>query len=119
MSLRNIYSLVNISKFILVLAAATMFAPRANAQSTCTLNTASPSVTICTPANNATGLTSPVHVNAGTTDTGHTVKLLQVFVDGTAVPPATTNQSWTDRQISMTAGTHRLTVQATDDANTI
>jgi phospholipase C len=64
-------------------------------------------------------LTSPVHVNAGTTDNGHTVKLLQVFLDGTAVPPATTNQSWTDRQISMTAGTHRLTVQATDDANTI
>ena len=120
MSLRNSYLVVNTSRFLLVTAALTlMMAPRANAQATCTLNSASPSVTICTPANNATGLTSPVHVNAGTTDTGHTVKLLQVFVDGTAIPPATTNQSWTDRQITMTAGTHRLTVQATDDANTI
>src|SRR5437660_5439765 len=117
MSLRNIYSLANTSKFILVLAAAAMFAPRANAQATCTLNTASPSVTICTPANNATGLTSPVHVNAGATDTGHTIKLIQVFVNGTAVPPSTSNQSWIDRQVAMPTGTDRLTVQATDDAN--
>jgi len=116
---RNIYSVVNTSKILLLTAAFLVCGSRAHAQATCTLNSASPSVTICTPANNATGLTSPVHVNAGTTDTGHTIKYIQVFLDGVSVPPATLNQTWIDRQIDMAAGTHRLTVQATDSANTI
>ena len=119
MSLRNICSVVNVARFLLVAAALTVMMPRANAQATCPLNPASPSVTICTPSNGETGLTSPVHVNAGTTDTGRTIKYIQVFVDGSSVPPATLNQTWIDRQISMTDGTHRLTVQATDNANTI
>jgi phospholipase C len=116
---RNIYLVVNTFKILLLTAAFLLCGSRADAQATCTLNSASPSVTICTPANNATGLTSPVHVNAGTTDTGRTIKYIQVFLDGASVPPATLNQTWIDRQISMAAGTHRLTVQATDSANTI
>jgi phospholipase C len=116
---RNIYLVVNTSKILLLTAAFLVCGSRAHAQASCTLNSASPSVTICTPANNATGLTSPVHVNAGTTDTGRTIKYIQVFLDGVSVPPATTGQTWIDRQIDMTAGTHRLTVQATDSANTI
>lgn len=119
MSLRNSYLVVNTSRFLFAAAALFLIMPRASAQATCSLNPVSPTVTICTPSNGDTGLTSPVHVNAGTTDNGHTIKYIQVFVDGAAVPPATLNQTWIDRQISMTDGTHRLTVQATDDANTI
>src|SRR5437763_14425351 len=115
----NNYCVVNTFKILAIIATLFAVAPRASAQASCTLRTTSPSVTICTPANNATGLTSPVHVNAGTTDTGRTIKYIQVFLDGTSVPPATLNQTWIDRQISMADGTHRLTVQATDSANTI
>src|SRR5437868_15545877 len=118
MSLRNIYSVVNTSKVLLVLAVIGVITSRANAQASCTLNTASPSVTICTPASNATGLTSPVHVNAGATDTGHTIKLMQIFVDGVGVTNSP-NQPWIDKSVTMSAGTRRLTVQATDDANTV
>ena len=119
MSLRNICSVVNVPKILLITATFGMITARASAQATCPLNPVSPTVTICTPTNGATGLTSPVHVNAGTTDTGHTIKYIQVFLDGASVPPATLNQTWIDRDISMNAGTHRLTVQATDNANTI
>jgi phospholipase C len=118
MSLRNIYSVVNVSRFLLVVAIVAVGMPRANAQATCALNTASPSVTICTPANNATGLTSPVHVNAGATDTGHTIKLMQIFIDGVGVTHVA-NQPWIDANVPMAAGTHRLTVQATDETNLI
>ena len=81
----------------------------------CTLNQTDPSVTICTPANNAT-VTSPVHVVAGTTDSS-TVKLLQIFLDGTGVYHVASNQL--DTSVSMSNGTHRLTVQATDSLNRI
>src|SRR5438874_13434924 len=107
MSLRNIYCVVNTSRFLLVLAAAAMFVPRANAQASCTLRTTSPSVTICTPANNAT-VSSPVHVNAGATDTGHTIKLMQIFVDGVGSYHVA-NQPWLDTSVTMASGTRRLT----------
>src|SRR5437899_8485329 len=116
MSIRNIYLVVNRWKYLLIIAAVFVSTPRAHAQATCTLNPASPSVTICTPANNATGLTSPVHVNAGTTDTGHTIKLMQIFIDGVGVTHVS-NQPWIDTNVPMAAGTHRLTLQATDDTN--
>src|SRR5436190_8646450 len=99
MSLRNIYSVVNMSRFLLAACALAALTPRANAQATCTLNSASPSVTICSPANNATGLTSPVHVNAGTTDNGHSIKLITIFIDGVGVTHVS-NQSWIDTSVS-------------------
>src|SRR3954471_12344196 len=117
MSLRNIYSVVSISRFVLAAAALAVFMPRANAAASCTLSSASPSVTICTPADGATGLTSPVHVNAGTTDSGHTVTLVQVYVDGVKATEASGN--FIDANVAMATGTHRLTVQAKDNAGTL
>lgn len=81
----------------------------------CTLNAASPSVTICTPAPNAT-VTSPVHVVAGTTDTS-TVSFMQIYVDGAAV--LTKTGASLDAQVTMSSGTRRLTVQAKDANGTI
>ena len=78
--------------------------------STCTLSTVSPSVTICTPANNAT-VTSPVAIKAGTTDS-KTVQFLQIYLDGAKVYQV--NGSTLNTSLAMAAGTHRLTVQAYD-----
>src|SRR5256885_5796144 len=117
MSVRNIYSMVNMSRFLMIAAALAILMPRANAQASCTLNTASPSVTICTPSDGATGLTSPVHVNAGTTDNSATVNLVQIYVDG--VKKAETSGNFIDANVSMATGTRRLTVQAKDSAGTV
>jgi hypothetical protein len=73
----------------------------------CPLSTVDPSVTICLPAANAT-VSSPVHVNAGTTASAGT-KVMQVYVDG--VNQQTFYYSALDSNFSMTNGTHRLTVQ--------
>lgn len=76
----------------------------------CALNKASPSVTICTPANNAAA-TSPVSVVAGTTDS-KPVSFVQAYLDGTAV--VTQNGGSLNASIPMSQGPHRLTVQARD-----
>jgi len=81
----------------------------------CKLNTASPSVTICTPANNAI-VTSPVRVIAGTTDS-RTVSFVQVYVDGKAVVTQTGNKL--NASITMAKGARRVTVQAKDTAGVI
>ena len=77
----------------------------------CTINTASPTVTICTPTNNAT-IASPVHIVAGSTDTANTIKFIQVYVDGTA--KFTQSGGKLDTSVAMDSGVRRLTVQATD-----
>lgn len=87
----------------------------AGAAAPCTLNTASPSVTICKPANNAS-VTSPVPVVAGTTD-HNTVSFVQAYLDGKAVVTQTGNKLNTS--IPMAAGAHRVTVQAKDSAGVI
>src|SRR4051812_46500129 len=117
MSLRNIYSVVNMSRFLLAACALAALTPRAHAAASCTLSTASPSVTICTPADGATGLTSPVHVNAGTTDNSSPVSLVQIYVDG--IKKVDSHANFVDANVDMTAGSHRLTVQAKDNAGTI
>jgi hypothetical protein len=96
-------------------AADTNFFLAATSTPPCTLNTASPSVTICTPDNNAT-VTSPVTVSAGTTDSKPVTKT-QLFVDG--IQKFTASSGTLKTSISLSAGTHRLTVQATDTAGTI
>ena len=96
--------------FVLVLGGA------ARAQAQCTLNTASPSVTICTPTNGAT-VTSPVNIVAGTTDNASTVKYVQIYVDGVKQYQVSGNQLNTS--LPMSTGTHRVTVQAQDAAGTI
>ncbi len=82
----------------------------------CTLNTASPSVTICTPTNGAT-VSSPVNIVAGTTDNASTVTLLQIYVDG--VKQYQVSASQLNTSLSLSSGSHRLTVQAKDAAGTI
>lgn len=77
----------------------------------CAINTASPTVTICTPANNAT-IASPVHIVAGSTDTANTIKYIQVYVDGTA--KFTQPGGKLDTSVAMESGVRRVTVQATD-----
>ncbi|HWR35801.1 MAG TPA: alkaline phosphatase family protein [Clostridia bacterium] len=81
----------------------------------CTLSAVNPSLTICTPANNAT-VTSPVHVVAGTTDS-NSVTLMKIYLDGTAV--YSTAASTLDTNVSMSSGTHRLAVQAWDSAGQV
>jgi hypothetical protein len=81
----------------------------------CTLNSASPSVTICTPAPNAT-VDSPVHVVAGTRDS-RAVSFVQIYVDGKAVFTQTGGS--VDALVTMATGTRRLTVQAKDAAGII
>src|SRR4051812_11920591 len=78
------------------------------ASSSCTLNTADPSVTICTPAPNAT-VSSPVHIVAGTTSS-KTVSYTQIYLDNVKATQVAGGKI--DTNLSMAAGTHRLTVQA-------
>jgi len=81
----------------------------------CALSSLSPSVTICTPQNNAT-VTSPVKLSAGSTDT-KIVSYMQLYVDGVkqlTAPGGTLNTS-----VTLAAGSHRLTVQAKDSAGTL
>jgi hypothetical protein len=80
------------------------------ASNSCTLSTVNPSVTICQPAANAT-VSSPVQIVAGTTDS-KTVQFLQIYVDG--VKKYEVNGKTLNTSLAMTAGTHRLTVQAYD-----
>ena len=78
--------------------------------SSCTLSTADPSVTMCTPAPNAT-VTSPVHVVADTTSS-KAVTFVQIYLDN--VKTTEVKGSKIDTSLSMSAGTHRLTVQASN-----
>src|SRR5215813_9987834 len=82
----------------------------------CPLDPASPSVTLCTPTDGASGLTSPVHVNAGTTDS-RPVNLIQIYLDGAKKYEIA--QNWLDTDVVMADGTHRLTVQARDSIGVI
>lgn len=77
----------------------------------CQLSTVNPSVTICTPANNA-AVASTVNVVAGTTDS-NTVTATKIYLDGVAVYTVNANQLNTTINIS-TSGTHRIAVQAWD-----
>src|SRR6266850_217661 len=92
------------------------YLPFASAAASCPLNTASPSVTICTPMNGES-LPSPVQVNAGTTDTAKPVKLVQIYIDGVKKYQIAANS--VDTPLDLPAGSHRLTVQAMDTANLI
>src|SRR6202012_207870 len=71
--------------------------------------------TICTPANNA-NVTSPLTVNGGTTDT-KTISYVQLFIDGSGSTKQ--NGSSFNSNVSLSAGTHRLTLQAKDSAGAV
>jgi hypothetical protein len=80
----------------------------------CTLKASDPSVTICAPVDGAT-VASPVHVVAGTTSSSP-VSYMQVYVDGAKRYEVRANKL--DTQLDMTAGAHRVTVQAKNNAGT-
>src|SRR5947209_20508503 len=74
----------------------------------CAPGSASPSVTICTPTNGAT-VASPVEVSAAA-NSSPVASLIQIYLDG--VKNFETHASSLDTNVTMSAGTHRLTVQA-------
>jgi hypothetical protein len=81
----------------------------------CALNTASPSVTICSPANGA-NVSSPFTVIAGTTDS-NPVSNIQLWVDGKKLTQqlgGTLNAT-----AALADGMHRLTVQAVDSTGAV
>jgi hypothetical protein len=78
----------------------------------CTASTVNRTVTICSPVNNST-VTSPVNVVAQATDSS-AVSVSQIYVDGVKqyqVAGGSVNTS-----LSLSTGTHRITVQAYDSA---
>jgi len=75
----------------------------------CTLNTVSPSVTICAPANGST-VTSPVNIVAGTTSNTYPVTAMKIYVDNVA--QYSTSSSSLNTSLAMSAASHRITVQA-------
>jgi carboxypeptidase family protein/Big-like domain-containing protein/calcineurin-like phosphoesterase family protein len=81
----------------------------------CPANPASPSVTICSPAEDAE-VTSPVTVVAETTDK-NPVLTMQAFVDGETV--STASGGTLNAQISAAAGRHRVTIQAKDNQGAV
>ncbi len=85
-----------------------------SASAGCTPSTTSPSVTICTPANNST-VASPVHVQAVTTSSTP-VGYMQIYVDGGKVYQV--SAATLDTDVTMSSGTHRLTVQANNGTTT-
>ena len=82
----------------------------------CALNPASPSVTICTPANGAT-VSSPVSVVAGTTDNAHPVTAMIVYLDNQNMYKVNANQVSTT--LTLTKGQHNITVNAWDSSGTV
>ena len=100
-----------VCSFAVIVTASTL---PAHAAAPCALSTASPSVTVCTPAPNAL-VQSPVHVSAGTTDS-NTVTTVQIYVDNklyTQVKAATI-----DSFVNLPVGYHLITVQGWDTTGT-
>jgi hypothetical protein len=81
----------------------------------CTLSTVDPSVTLCTPAANAT-VTSPIHVVAGATSS-KSVSYMQLYMDG--VKKYQVSAKTLDTTLAAAAGTHRLTVQFANSSGVI
>ena len=84
------------------------------APSVCDVSSAAiASVTICSPANNAT-VTSPVQVLAQAKDS-QPVKRMQVYLDG--VVKYTVNSDQVNTALPLTMGSHRISVVGTNVAN--
>jgi hypothetical protein len=81
----------------------------------CPTNLTDPSVTICTPANNAT-VSSPANVIAGSNSSVPIVSL-SIWLDGRKVYSTTSSVLNTD--LTIPSGTHFLTVQAINGANQV
>jgi glucose/arabinose dehydrogenase len=81
----------------------------------CTASTTDPSITICTPQNNAT-VSSPVHIVALTTNSSG-ITGMKIYVDSVGVFTTTANKI--DTSLSMSSGTHSITVQSWDRAGRV
>jgi hypothetical protein len=75
----------------------------------CPLSTVDKSITICTPNDGAT-VTSPVNIVAGATDKTSKVTAMKIYVDNMSAYQA--NAAELNATISMTQGSHSVTVQA-------
>lgn len=82
----------------------------------CSPSGANQTVTICSPTNGAT-VSSPVQVSAAANDTNQ-VKFMQIYLDGVKAFEETTSSSFST-SLSMSSGSHRLTVQAGDSTGAI
>jgi hypothetical protein len=78
----------------------------------CPFTTVNRTVTICSPVNGST-VKSPVHIVSGTKDL-IPVRLTQVYLDGKKIYKAPLSSI--DVNLPISAGTHRLAVQALDTA---
>jgi phosphatidylinositol-3-phosphatase len=76
-------------------------------------NNGAPAVSICSPSSGST-LTSPLRVFAVAV-LNNPLTLIEVLADGAVMYQGTKDR--VDTQISLTLGTHHLTVQATDSTN--
>jgi glucose/arabinose dehydrogenase len=81
----------------------------------CAASTTDPSITICSPENNAT-VSSPVHIVALTTNSAG-ITGMKIYVDSAGVYTTTANKI--DTSLVMSAGTHKLTVQSWDQAGRV
>lgn len=90
--------------------------PAASLIAQCPLNTASPSVTICSPANGTT-VSNPVQITAGTTDNSYPVTAMTVYVDNAAV--YTANASSISKSLWISYGTHNITINAWDSSGAV
>ena len=88
----------------------------ASATLPCSLNPASPSVTICTPTAGST-VASPAHVTAGTTDNSFPVTSMIVYLDNVIAYKTTTNQ--VDTTLALSNGQHNITVNAWDSGGAV
>ena len=82
----------------------------------CPLNVASPSVTICTPAANAT-VTSPVSFLARATDNAHPVSAMIVYVDDHEASRTYSSQLQTS--LDLATGSHHIVVNAWDSSGAL
>jgi phospholipase C len=78
--------------------------------------TTDPGVAICEPASGAT-VTSPVHIVATSKSSSSAVTVMQIYVDG--LKKYEVNSPSIDTSLSMTDGTHKLTVQGVNAANQV
>jgi hypothetical protein len=95
------------------IAKQTIYVTVPQSSSSCVPGTASPSVTICAPAPNAS-VTSPVAIVAASTDSAASVTNVFIWIDG--VRKWTGTGSTVNTSLPLTTGTHRVVVQAKDSA---
>ena len=86
-----------------------------SSEGSCTVGTTDPSITICSPQNNAT-VSSPVHFVAQTTNSAG-ITGMKVYLDSVGVYTTTANHI--DTSLVMSVGMHKLTVQSWDNAGRV